>query len=141
MFLPFSSLLPPKRLKSPAGRAYFFSTHFWGPVANWGLPLAALADMQKDASLISGVMTPTMAGYSTIFMAFAWQVRPRNYLLFACHATNATAQLIQTGRFVNYWYRGGESWGSSSSRSPPPPTFPRLERSDEPVLHLSGLVC
>jgi len=27
--------------------------------------------------------------------------------LFACHATNATAQSIQEFRFVNYWYNGG----------------------------------
>ena len=38
----------------------------------------------------------------------AWRVQPRNYLLFACHATNATAQMIQGGRFVNYWYMGGK---------------------------------
>lgn len=38
----------------------------------------------------------------------AWRVIPRNYLLFACHATNATAQTIQGGRFVNYWYMGGK---------------------------------
>ena len=38
----------------------------------------------------------------------AWRVQPRNYLLFACHATNATAQSIQAGRFVNYWYLGGK---------------------------------
>lgn len=42
-----------------------------------------------------------------VFMRFAWRVQPRNYLLFACHATNATAQLVQEGRFVNYWYFGG----------------------------------
>jgi hypothetical protein len=35
-------------------------------VANWGLPLAALSDMQRDESLISGVMSPTMAGYSCV---------------------------------------------------------------------------
>lgn len=40
-------------------------------------------------------------------MRFAWRVQPRNYLLFACHATNATAQLVQEGRFINYWYNGG----------------------------------
>jgi hypothetical protein len=28
-------------------------------------------------------------------------------LLFACHATNATAQTIQDARFFNYWYNGG----------------------------------
>ncbi|KAG9012773.1 pyruvate transporter mpc1 [Tulasnella sp. JGI-2019a] len=94
--------------KSPAARDYFFSTHFWGPVANWGLPLAALADITgKDEEMISGTMTPTLALYSTVFMRFAWQVQPRNYLLFACHATNATAQLVQEGRFINYWYMGG----------------------------------
>jgi hypothetical protein len=38
----------------------------------------------------------------------AWKVEPRNYLLFACHATNATAQLTQGYRFVNYWHRGGK---------------------------------
>ncbi|WWD17384.1 hypothetical protein CI109_101825 [Kwoniella shandongensis] len=94
--------------KSPAARQYFFSTHFWGPVANWGLPLAALADIaNKDEETISGVMSPTLAGYSLIFMRFAWRVQPRNYLLFACHLTNAAAQTVQEGRFINYWYMGG----------------------------------
>ncbi|KIJ21768.1 hypothetical protein PAXINDRAFT_159790 [Paxillus involutus ATCC 200175] len=94
-------------LRSPAAREYFFSTHFWGPVANWGLPLAALADLSKDEEVISGSMTTALASYSMVFMRFAWRVQPRNYLLFACHATNATAQSIQEARFVNYWYYGG----------------------------------
>ena len=38
----------------------------------------------------------------------AWRVQPRNYLLFACHATNATAQTVQGVRFINYWYMGGK---------------------------------
>lgn len=37
----------------------------------------------------------------------AWKVNPRNYLLFACHSTNAVAQSIQDIRFVNYWHMGG----------------------------------
>jgi len=94
-------------LKSPAGRQYFFSTHFWGPVANWGLPLAALADLKKSEEVISGSMTTALACYSMVFMRFAWRVQPRNYLLFACHLTNSTAQLVQEARFVNYWYMGG----------------------------------
>ncbi|EJT98050.1 UPF0041-domain-containing protein [Dacryopinax primogenitus] len=94
-------------LKSPKAREYFFSTHFWGPVANWGLPLAAIADVQKDETVISGPMTTALAAYSMVFMRFAWRVQPRNYLLFACHATNTTAQLVQGARFVNYWYMGG----------------------------------
>jgi len=42
-----------------------------------------------------------------VFMRFAWRVQPRNYLLFACHLTNTTAQLTQEARFINYWYLGG----------------------------------
>jgi len=34
-------------------------------------------------------------------------VIPRNYLLFACHITNASAQLVQEARFINYWHLGG----------------------------------
>jgi len=94
-------------LRSPAAREYFFSTHFWGPVANWGLPLAAISDLKKDEEFISGTMTTTLAAYSMVFMRFAWRVQPRNYLLFACHCTNAVAQSVQDVRFVNYWHRGG----------------------------------
>ncbi|KIY52718.1 UPF0041-domain-containing protein, partial [Fistulina hepatica ATCC 64428] len=105
-------------LRSPAARQYFFSTHFWGPVANWGLPLAALSDLRKDEEVISGTMTTALMCYSQVispapptttlvFMRFAWRVQPRNYLLFACHFTNSTAQAVQDIRFVNYWYNGG----------------------------------
>lgn len=40
--------------------------------------------------------------YSGLFMRFAWMVQPRNYLLFACHATNETVQLIQGYRLYQY---------------------------------------
>ncbi|MCP4489616.1 MAG: hypothetical protein GY820_20210, partial [Gammaproteobacteria bacterium] len=69
------------------------STHFWGPVANWTLPLAAIADVKKDPEYISGKMTLALCIYSATFMRFAWMVQPRNLLLFACHITNETAQL------------------------------------------------
>lgn len=42
-----------------------------------------------------------------IVIPLAWRVQPRNYLLFACHATNASAQLVQEARFVKYWHMGG----------------------------------
>ncbi|CAO1631898.1 unnamed protein product [Sympodiomycopsis kandeliae] len=95
-------------IRSPAARDYFFSTHFWGPVANWGLPLAAIADLKKDEEVISGTMTGALAAYSLVFSRFAWRVTPRNYLLLACHATNASAQIVQGGRFINYFYMGGK---------------------------------
>ncbi|KAL3690128.1 hypothetical protein R1sor_016437 [Riccia sorocarpa] len=78
------------------------TTHFWGPVANWGFVAAGLADMNKPPELISGNMTGAMCIYSALFMRFAWMVQPRNYLLLACHAANETVQLYQ----FNRWYNG-----------------------------------
>ncbi|CAK5264417.1 unnamed protein product [Mycena citricolor] len=52
-------------------------------------------------------MTTALMSYSMVFMRFAWRVQPRNYLLLACHGTNAAAQALQETRFVNYWYYGG----------------------------------
>ncbi|KAJ3379768.1 hypothetical protein HDU84_006422 [Entophlyctis sp. JEL0112] len=78
-------------------------------VANWGLPLAAIADTQKSPEFISGNMTGVLFVYSLLFMKFAMDVQPRNYLLFACHTANSSAQLIQGYRFVNYHYFGGKA--------------------------------
>lgn len=76
--------------------------HFWGPVANWGLPIAAITDMKKSPEIISGRMTFALSCYSLLFMRFAYKVQPRNWLLFACHLTNETAQLIQGSRLIKY---------------------------------------
>ncbi|XP_064180589.1 mitochondrial pyruvate carrier 1-like isoform X1 [Anguilla rostrata] len=80
----------------------WYSTHFWGPVANWGLPIAAISDMKKSPEIISGRMTFALTCYSLLFMRFAYKVQPRNWLLFACHITNECAQLVQGGRLINY---------------------------------------
>ncbi|XP_021800969.1 mitochondrial pyruvate carrier 1-like [Prunus avium] len=64
-------------LNSPVGPK---TTHFWGPVANWGFVAAGLADMNKPPEMISGNMTAAMCVYSALFMRFAWMVQPRNYL-------------------------------------------------------------
>ncbi|XP_012533245.1 mitochondrial pyruvate carrier 1 [Monomorium pharaonis] len=83
---------------------YFLSTHFWGPAFNWMIPVAAISDMRKHPKIISGKMTLALTLYSMVFMRFAWKVQPRNLLLFACHITNAGAQLTQGYRFLNYHY-------------------------------------
>ncbi|KAL2792900.1 mitochondrial pyruvate carrier 1 isoform 3 [Daubentonia madagascariensis] len=44
-------------VRSKDFRDYLMSTHFWGPVANWGLPIAAINDMKKSPEIISGRMT------------------------------------------------------------------------------------
>jgi len=89
-------------LKSKDFREYLMSTHFWGPIANWGIPIAALADIRKNPEIISGKMTLALCLYSAVFMRFAWKVQPRNLLLFACHITNFTAQATQGTRFINH---------------------------------------
>ncbi|XP_029284582.1 mitochondrial pyruvate carrier 1 [Cottoperca gobio] len=89
-------------VKSKDFRDYLMSTHFWGPIANWGLPIAAIADMKKSPEIISGRMTFALSCYSLLFMRFAYKVQPRNWLLFACHLTNESAQLIQGSRLVKY---------------------------------------
>ncbi|XP_028768999.1 mitochondrial pyruvate carrier 1-like [Neltuma alba] len=84
-------------LNSPVGPK---TTHFWGPIANWGFVAAGLADMNKPPEMISGNMTAAMCVYSALFMRFAWMVQPRNYLLLACHASNETVQLYQLSRWA-----------------------------------------
>lgn len=83
-------------LNSPVGPK---TTHFWGPVANWGFVIAGLVDTQKPPEMISGNMTSAMCVYSALFMRFAWMVQPRNYLLLACHASNESVQLYQLSRW------------------------------------------
>lgn len=84
-------------LNSPVGPK---TTHFWGPIANWGFVVAGLVDMNKPPEMISGNMTAAMCVYSGLFMRFAWMVQPRNYLLLACHASNETVQLYQLSRWA-----------------------------------------
>ncbi|VDM31233.1 unnamed protein product [Hydatigera taeniaeformis] len=97
-----------RRVWNKEFRDYLCSTHFWGPVANWGLPLAALGDLKKNPELISGKMTFALLCYSALFMRFAIRVQPRNLLLFACHFTNEAAQGVQGLRFIDYWHLKSE---------------------------------
>ncbi|KAM7326295.1 hypothetical protein ACRRTK_014773 [Alexandromys fortis] len=57
---------------------YLMSTHFWGPVANWSLPVGAINDMKKSPEIISGQMTFALCCYSLTVMSFAYKVQPRN---------------------------------------------------------------
>ena len=94
-------------MKTPDFRSYLMSTHFWGPVSNFGIPLAAVMDLKKDETKISGRMTGALVIYSSVFMKYALAVTPKNYLLFGCHAVNWFAQTGQGYRWTNYWYLGG----------------------------------
>lgn len=84
---------------------YVFTTHFWGPVSNFGIPIAAVLDLRnKPADTISGPMTGALFFYSAVFMKYALAVSPKNYLLFGCHVINECAQFGQALRYVNYHY-------------------------------------
>ncbi|KDN34480.1 hypothetical protein RSAG8_12418, partial [Rhizoctonia solani AG-8 WAC10335] len=77
-------------LRSPAGREYFFSTHFWGPVANWGLPLAAIA-MGSNRSII--ISTPM----------YVWEHGPASAWFSAqgCHYTHGKVSELDCVRRFN----------------------------------------
>ncbi|XP_029047509.1 mitochondrial pyruvate carrier 1-like [Osmia bicornis bicornis] len=94
----------PNGLFSKEMRNYLMSTHFWGPVFNWMIPIATIADTQKHPRIISGKMTLALTLYSMVFMRFAVKVQPRNLLLFACHFVNCFAQIAQGYRFIDYHY-------------------------------------
>ncbi|PFH59696.1 hypothetical protein XA68_12019 [Ophiocordyceps unilateralis] len=87
---------------------YVCSTHFWGPVSNFGIPVAAVLDTQKSPDLISGQMTGALCIYSMTFMRYSLAVMPKNYLLFACHFVNECAQLTQGYRYLSYHKWGGK---------------------------------
>jgi len=82
----------------------FWSTQFWGPVANWGIPIAGFKAWNNDPEYISRDMTAVLCVYSGLFMRFAVVIEPKNYILFACHATNEIAQLGQLYRVLKYQY-------------------------------------
>ncbi|QKX55445.1 uncharacterized protein TRUGW13939_02538 [Talaromyces rugulosus] len=91
------------KIRSNKVSDYFCSTHFWGPASNFGLPVAAVMDTQKDPEIISGRMTSAFVVCSALLMRYSLAVSPKNYLLFAMHSVNLGAQSFQGWRFINYW--------------------------------------
>ncbi|KAK0734465.1 hypothetical protein B0T26DRAFT_737138 [Lasiosphaeria miniovina] len=96
------------KIRSNAVLDYVCSTHFWGPVSNFGIPVAAVMDTQKSPDLISGKMTLALVIYSATFMRYSLAVTPKNYLLFGCHFINEGAQLTQGYRFLQWHNWGGK---------------------------------
>ncbi|CAI0446363.1 unnamed protein product [Linum tenue] len=76
------------------------TTHFWGPVANWGFVAAVCSERLLCPCFQDLLGAAAMCVYSALFMRFAWMVQPRNYLLLACHASNETVQLYQFSRWA-----------------------------------------
>ncbi|XP_045850710.1 mitochondrial pyruvate carrier 1-like protein [Meles meles] len=112
-------------MKTKEFRNYLASTHFWGPVANHGLPLAAFKDMNASPEIISSRMTIALI-YSMAFLHFAYRLQPRNLLLFVCHSINVVAQSVRLSRYRNYYYGGGASAavGTTAATAPDPTSGP-----------------
>ncbi|KAK2788507.1 pyruvate transporter mpc1 [Onygenales sp. PD_12] len=110
---------------------YVCSTHFWGPASNFGIPIAAVMDTQKDPEIISGQMTGALVIYSGTFMRYALAVTPKNYLLFACHFVNFGAQLTQGYRYLNYWNWGGREASLAAKANLPTPVAEAAEKGKD----------
>ncbi|CRG95116.1 mitochondrial pyruvate carrier protein 1, putative [Plasmodium gallinaceum] len=79
-----------------------FSILFWAPLANWGFVLAGCNDLMKSPVYVSEKMTAVLSVYSILFMRFSLAIRPKNYLLFACHATNTLVQSVLLYRKLKF---------------------------------------
>ncbi|CRH01681.1 mitochondrial pyruvate carrier protein 1, putative [Plasmodium relictum] len=79
-----------------------FSIMFWAPLANWGFVIAGCNDLMKSPIYVSEKMTAVLAVYSMLFMRFALSIKPKNYLLFSCHATNTLVQSVLLCRKLKF---------------------------------------
>ena len=89
------------------------SPHPTSPVS--GIVGAGLLDANKPPENISLNMTSVLAVYSMLFMRFAWMVKPRNYLLLSCHASNEGVQLYQLQRKLAFDAAGGAAGAAGAA--------------------------
>jgi len=91
-----------------------------GALANWTIPMAAIAHMTtKPADTIDPKMSATLGIYSCFFMRWALAISPANYPLLVCHVINAT---LQTTQLVRYFTAAKTSSQTASSPSQPATT-------------------
>ncbi|CAE7251263.1 MPC1 [Symbiodinium necroappetens] len=102
-------------INSPTGP---MTTHFWGPIANWGLAASGMYDAAlKGPEIINERMSATQILYSGLFVRFAWAVQPRNYILASCHTANVLAQGNQLRRWGEYKIQTEPETGPSTVRN------------------------
>lgn len=75
----------------------------WGPPLLPKTPHHTLSHAAPLSVCVSLSLSKAMCVYSLLFMRFAWEITPRNYILLACHASNEVVQLNQLRR----WWAGG----------------------------------
>ncbi|KAL8953671.1 MAG: hypothetical protein Q9222_000508 [Ikaeria aurantiellina] len=92
------------KIRSRPLLSYFCSTHFWGPASNFGIPIAAILDTQKDPELsvfsvmnvfrpISPDLSTASVGSCTLADMYGWTIE--------------FPDTTQGVRFLQYWNYGG----------------------------------
>lgn len=84
----------------------------WGQLtalSGWTMSLAAIYDsFNQGPEVISLPMTCVLTGYSSLFVRWAFVVKPQNLFLASCHTTNVCAQLNQLRRGLQYKIEKGQ---------------------------------
>lgn len=86
-------------------RKNIFCIHIAAPLANWGFVIAGCNDLMKPPIYISERMTTILFIYSFLFARFSISIRPKSYLLYACHSTNMLVQSSLLFRKLCYNYQ------------------------------------
>jgi hypothetical protein len=85
----------------------------WGQLtaaSGWTMSLAAIYDsLNQGPEVISLPMTCVLVTYSSMFVRWAWVVKPQNLFLASCHFTNVCAQLNQLRRGAEYAIESGQA--------------------------------
>ena len=72
-----------------------------GAAANWLIPMATVVNLfTGDATNISPTMSATLSVYSALFCRWSLAIKPVNYPLFICHATNSLAQIFTLFKYA-----------------------------------------
>lgn len=85
-------------------------------------------------------MTGALTVYAFTFMRYSLAVTPRNYLLFACHFTNAGAQLTQGYRYLDYHYWGGKQRLEEAAETSKVATTPPQAVERAPIAAMTSAV-
>lgn len=82
-------------MEHPAG---LFTIHFWAPTFKWGISLANVADMRKDAALVSTPQQIAVTATGLIWSRYSVVITPINYNLLCVNVFMCSTGIIQLYR-------------------------------------------
>merc|ERR1711953_1373108 len=85
---------------------YFFSTHFWGPLANWGIPIAAMADCRKSPEIISPNMTGSLIYLFNIICQICMDGNTKKYASSRLSSYQSYFTVCSNGSLLRLWTFG-----------------------------------